>query len=348
MKEVRVGIVGMGIGRANAMALARNPRCQVVALCDLVPARMEDIAEQLPENPPLRFTDYKTMCTHPEVDAVFVGTPNQWHVPVALEAIGHDKHVLVTKPLADAVEPAAELVAAAEASGVVNMMSLSTRFAPQVQYLGRLARAGVFGEIYYAKARSIRRRGIPNWNLGFIRKGGGAFRDMGVHYLDSAWWIMGLPTPVSVAGVAGAKFGPRGEGYFGPGPELTPDYWSQYDSDDYGGGLIRFANGAGLIIESFWASHQLPELQMELFGTEAGATLHPLTVFKTVDGELQNMTVEMPEDHRAAWQNVADHFVACMLDGVECRAPLRHGLEVQRMMEGLLTSAETGQQINFR
>ncbi len=345
MTEVRVGIVGMGIGATNAMALARNPRCRVIALCDLMPERMEEVAAQLPQNPPLRFTDHKAMCAHPEVDAVFVGTPNQWHVPVALEAVRHDKHVMVTKPLADAVQPAEELVTVAEASGVVNMMSLSTRFAPQVQYLGHMAQAGSFGEIYYAKARSIRRSGIPNWSLGFIQKGGGAFRDMGVHCLDAAWWIMGLPAPVSVTGVAGAQFGPRGEGYFGPGPELTREYWSQYAADDYGGGLVRFANGAGLIIESFWASHQRPELQIELFGTAAGATLSPLTIFKTVNGNHRNVEVEMPENDRAAWQNIANHFVACILDGAACRAPLRHGLQVQRMMEGLLTSAATGQQV---
>ncbi len=347
MNEVRVGIVGMGIGATNAMALAHNPRCQVVALCDLLPERMEDLAARLPQDPPLRFTDHGEMCAHSEVDAVFVGTPNQWHVPVALEAIRNDKHVMVTKPLADAVRPAQDLVAAAEASGVVNMMSLSTRFAPQVQYLGHMSQAGSFGELYYVKARSIRRSGIPNWNLGFIQKGGGAFRDMGVHYLDAAWWIMGLPTPISVSGVAGAKFGPRGQGYFGSGPDLKKEYWHQYDSDDYGGGLIRFSNGAGLIIESFWASHQQPELQIELFGTEAGATLHPLKIFKTVNGVHQNVDVEMPESDRASWQNIADHFVACILDGLECHAPLRHGMEVQRMMEGLLTSAQTGQQVKL-
>lgn len=337
----------MGIGRNNALALANNPRCQVIALCDLLPERMAKIAPMLPEDPPLRFTDYKDLCMHPEVDAVFVGTPNQWHVPVALEAIRNDKHVMVTKPLADALEPAVELVAAAEASGIVNMMSLSTRFAPQSQYLGQLAQSGFFGELYYAKARSIRRRGIPNWNLGFIQKGGGAFRDMGVHYLDASWWIMGLPRPVSVSGAAGAKFGPRGEGYFGPGPEPAKSYWSQYDSDDYGGGLIRFANGASLLIESFWASHQRPELQIELFGTEAGAILHPLTLFKTCGGNLQDIVVEMPEEDRASWQNIADHFVACILDGVECQAPLCHGMQVQKMMEGLLTSAKTGQQVDL-
>lgn len=347
MDRVRVGIVGMGIGRPNAMALAANPRGHVMALCDLVPERMEMLASMLPERPPLFFTDYRKMCASPEIDAVFVGTPNQLHVPVALEAIRRDKHVLVTKPLADAVAPAAELVAMAEASGLVHMMSLSTRFHPHVQYLGTLARDGEFGEIYYARARSIRRLGIPSWNLGFIQQGGGAFRDMGVHYLDAAWWIMGLPEPVAVTGVAGAKFGPRGQGYFGRELPVAEEYWSQFAADDYGGGLIVFANGAGLIIESFWASHQQPERQIELFGTEAGAALHPLTLYRTVRGEQQNIRIDSDVDSEVAWERVAEHFLTCIQDGLECQAPLRHGLQVQRMMEALLTSAEQGRQIEL-
>src|SRR5690554_2201114 len=124
MKEVRVAIVGMGIGKNNGRAIAANPRGRVVALCDLDESRMDEFAAELPE-PVKKYTDYKAMCKDPEIDAVFVGTPNQWHVPVALEAVRNDKHVLVTKPLADSEEAAATLVEAAEAAGVVNMMSLS-------------------------------------------------------------------------------------------------------------------------------------------------------------------------------------------------------------------------------
>lgn len=347
MNEVRIGIIGMGIGRTNGMALAANPRCRVNALCDLLPERMEQVAAQLPELPELRFTDYKEICASPEVDALFVGTPNQWHVPVALEAVRQGKHVMVTKPLADGVAPAQDLVQAAEAAGIVNMMSLSTRFAPRVQYLGQLSHQGQLGDVYYARARSVRRRGIPDWSLGFIQKGGGAFRDMGVHYLDAAWWIMGMPEPAWVTGVAGAQFGPRGQGYFGFQEQVPQEYWSQFAADDYGGGIIRFANGAGLIIESFWASHQKPELQIELFGTEAGATLEPLTLFQTEGGKERNVAIDLPPDKDQAWQNVADHFVACILDGQACQAPLRHGLEVQIMMEGLLESSAQGHPVDF-
>ncbi len=349
MNQVRCAIVGMGIGRSNGRALAANPRGRVVALCDLAPERMEDFGRELPEAVKF-YTDYKEMCRDDEIDAVFVGTPNQWHVPVALEAVKQGKHVMVTKPLADSEEAARELVAAAEAAGVVNMMSLSTRFAEDVRYLARLAQDGEFGEVYYARARSIRRSGIPDWSLGFIQAGGGAFRDMGVHVLDAAWWLLGaangkLPRPVGVMGVSGARFGPRGQGYwdFQPQPE---EFYTQYAADDYAGGFIRFENGIGLQVESFWASHQPEEVQIELFGAEAGAQLRPIKLYKTVNHAPQDISVELPGGP-TPWDNIAAHFIACILDGVECQAPLRHGLIVQEMMEALLKSAETGQEVRL-
>ncbi len=344
MKEVRAAIVGMGIGRPNGLAIARNPRGRVVALCDLVEERMEDFAKELPE-PVKMYTDYKEMCKDPEIDAVFVGTPNQWHVPIALEAVRQGKHVLVTKPLADSVEAAAKLVEAAEASGVVNMMSLSTRFGAPSRYLGELARKGFFGELYYARARSVRRSGIPAWNLGFIQKGGGAFRDMGVHVLDAVWWLLGMPKPMSALAVSGAKFGPRGLGYWNW--EVPPrDVYTQFAADDYAGGFIRFEGGIGVQVESFWASHQPEDFQIELFGTEAGAKLSPLSLYRTENGAPQDIAVNLPKGPEV-WDVIAGHFIDCILDGVPCEAPLRHGLIVQQMMEAILESAETGSEVRI-
>ena len=162
MDEVRIAIVGMGIGRPNAMALDANRRGRVVALCDLIEDRMTGLAKSL-KGPVKTYTDYQAVCQASDVDAVFVGTPNQWHVPVGLEAVRNGKHVLVTKPLADSETAARQLVDQAEDSGVVNMMSLGHRFGDACQHLGQLVKQGYFGELYYAKARSFRRNGIPIW-----------------------------------------------------------------------------------------------------------------------------------------------------------------------------------------
>ena len=346
MDEVRTCVVGMGIGRANGRAIYNNPRGRVTAVCDIIEWKMHDYAKELPEEVKY-YIDYKEMCQDPDIDAVMVATPNQVHVPVAMEAIKNGKHVLCTKPLAHAAEPARELVAVAEASGLVNMMSLGMRFSDQVLYMGDLIQQGELGEIYYARARSMRRSGIPDWNVDFIKEGGGGFRDMGVHVLDVAWWLLGMPKPVSVTGVAGAKFGPHGEGYwnFRQAPD---EYWEQYDADDFGGGFIRFDNGVGMQVESFWAGHHGHkfETQVDLFGTEAGAQLRPLTIYKTVHGMPQDIAVKPPEGPKG-FGRVANHFIDCILDGVECQAPLRHGLIVQEMLEALLKSGLTGEEIRF-
>jgi predicted dehydrogenase len=163
--------------------------------------------------------------------------------------------------------------------------------------------------------------------------------------LDAAWWLLGMPKPVSATGVSGAKFGPRGQGYWRY-RQPADTFHSQYAADDYAGGLIRFEDDVGLQVESFWASHQPDELQIELFGTEAGARLRPLTLYRTVQGAPQDIAVDLPEGPKV-WDHIAAHFIACILDGVPCQAPLRHGLIVQEMMEALLKSAETGQEVRL-
>lgn len=350
-KRVRFGIVGLGIGRVQGNAIARNPRGQVTAICDIVPEKMDDYARQLAELDPAghaevkKYVHYADLCADPEVDAVFVGVPNQLHVPVGLAVVRAGKHILCTKPLSDSEAAAYELVQAAEASGCVHMMSLALRFDAPVQWLGEQARDGRFGKLYYARAHSVRRSGIPDWGAHFVQEGGGAFRDMGVHLLDAAWWLLGCPQPVSVLGVSGAHFGPRGVGYweFHPSP---PDFAAQYRADDFGSGLIRFDNDAAIQVESFWASHQPEEMQITLFGTEAGARLHPVTIYRTEGGSPSDAAVKVlnrPE----GFDRIAAHFLECVLDGVPSQAPLRHGLIVQRMLEGVLQSAKQGGEVRL-
>jgi predicted dehydrogenase len=165
-----------------------------------------------------------------------------------------------------------------------------------------------------------------------------------VHVLDAAWWLAGCPEPETVLGVAGARFGPRGEGYW-QFHRVAPELAAQYAADDYGAGLIRFTNGAAIQVESFWASHQPEEFQIELFGTEGGARLDPPTLYRTLDGRPADTALSPPEVD--GFDGVAAHFLACVLDGADCPAPLRHGLTVQRMLEAVLASARTGREVRL-
>ena len=85
---------------------------------------------------------------------------------------------------------------------------------------------------------------------------------------------------------------------------------------------------------------------MELFGTEAGAKLNPLTVYRTQDDQTHDLTPE-PEEKMGSWDRIANHFIECILDGTPCEAPLRHGLTVQKMMEAILKSSEIGEAVSI-
>lgn len=343
-KKLRVCIVGLGIGKANARGIAKHPNAEIVALCDIIAPKMDAFEKELGHDVK-KYDNHKEMCKDSEIDAVFVGVPNQDHVPVALDVVRADKHVMVTKPLADNERAARKLVEVADKAGVVNVMSLNHRFSPASQYLLKKARDGFFGDIYYARARSVRRNGIPAWNLGFIMKGGGAFRDMGVHVIDNSWALMGRPNPVTVTGVSGANFGPKGLGYSRQYPKSV---WKKYDSDDFAAGLIRFDNGASMSVESHWASHQPPEIKIELFGTKAGAQVHPPTIYTTEDGVESATKVDLEMRGAAAWDNVGKHFVDVCLGIRPNEAPLIDGLRVQQMMEAVLKSAQTGREIRIK
>jgi len=102
----------------------------------------------------------------------------------------------------------------------------------------------------------------------------------------------------------------------------------------------------GLQIESFWASHQPSEFQMELFDTEAGAKFKPLMDYRCNDDKEKDIKFR-PTERMKSWDRIADHFINCILDRIDCKAPLRRGLIAQKMMGGLLRSAEIGCPVTF-
>lgn len=356
MNKVKTAIVGMGIGRVNGKAIENNPRGEVVALCDLVEERMEEFQQQLDKKVKF-YNDYRKLCSDSGIDAVFVGTPNQNHVEIAREVIRSGKHLLITKPLADSLENAQKLVEEVKGadSKLVAMMSLSTRFHPACIFLSEEAERGEFGELYYAKASSIRRDGIPlgycdlhpeetDPDIGFIQKGGGALRDMGVHVLDAAWSLLGRPKPLGALGVSGAKFGPEGEKFW---EEVEKNIKERYNTDDYSGGFIRCEGGVGIQVESFWASHHPEEFRVEIFGTEAGASLRPPELYKSKNGSLQNIDIKM-KTSKSSWDIIAEKFINSILDGEENPAPIKQGYQVQKMLEAVLESSKKGKEVKIK
>lgn len=131
------------------------------------------------------YADYKEMLAKERLDAVSVCTPNLFHAPATLAALEAGCHVLCEKPPAMNPAEVRAMDAAAEKAGKIFMVGLCMRFHPEVEMAKRFVDGGALGEIYAARVRAVRRRGIPAWGVFTNKKlqGGGPMIDIGVHML---------------------------------------------------------------------------------------------------------------------------------------------------------------------
>ncbi len=278
---LRVAVVGAGFiaTQGHLPMLKRRDDAEIVALVEVNAERGRSVAQQF--GIPATYTDYEAMLREVQPDLVLIGTPNSLHAPQTLAAIEAGAHVLVEKPMALSAADAQRMADAARAAGRVLTIGLHNRYRTEMDYLKNLIAAGELGDIYYGKISLIRRRGIPGFGSWFTNKdlaGGGAIMDIGVHMVDLALWLMGSPTPVSAMGVTYAEFGPRaralgGWGIDAPPPGVVPA-GARFDVDDLAAGMVRFDNGATLIVDVAWAGYAASEERLQLLGTEGGAEVH--------------------------------------------------------------------------
>jgi len=334
-KKVRVGIIGTGIGNAHRGGFDKLDNVEIIGLVDLDEKRGKAVAKEW--EVPNSFTNHEDLLNLKGLDAVTVGTPNAFHASVAIDALKAGKHVMCEKPMAATLAEAEKLAKIAKKSDKVFMMGFNNRYRGDTTYLKKIIDSGELGEMYYGKTGWVRRHGAPGAGGWFTTKalsGGGPLIDLGVHALDLTWWLMGKPKPVSVDGSVFYKLA-KGE-MERIGAKGT------YDVEDAAVAHVRFENGAAIMIEASWILH-IPKEQFycSISGTEGGATVEP--DFRIVQVKLDqpvDVTPQAPSvnGHEA---EIA-HFVDCIITGREPISTADDGLNVQKMLDGIYRSSETG------
>jgi predicted dehydrogenase len=272
------------------------------------------------------------------IDAVSVCLPNFLHAPVSLDALRAGLHVICEKPPGMNAREARRMAAAAKAGGLTLQYALSQRFGGAARLAKDYIDKGELGEIYYGRAVYHRRRGIPlgtqSWFVNKKLSGGGALIDIGVHALDCAWWLMGTPRPVSVSGNTYQKFGhvvPKG---------------AKFDVDDSGFGLIKFDNGAILVLECSWALNLPGNNAIQVAGTKGGAELNPMKIYMERDGIQLDVSPEVPGADAFAGQT--GHFIECIQ---KKKTPLmsgEQGVQLMQMLDAIYKSASSGKEVRIR
>ena len=271
LKVVVVGCGGIGTGK-HLPALSQVPEVSLVGLCDIVPERADKAQADFAPKAKV-YTDYKKMFDELKPDVVHVCTPNRSHCEITIDALANGSHVMSEKPMAKSAADAQKMMDAYKKSGKLLTVGYQNRYRPDSQYLHAACAAGELGEIYFAKAHAIRRRGVPTWGvfLNEYEQGGGPLIDIGTHSLDLTLWMMNNYKPKMVVGSVYKKLGHDCDSgnIFGP--------WDpkEYTVEDSAFGYIVMEDGATIFLESSWALNLLDQSEAltTLCGTKAGADM---------------------------------------------------------------------------
>ena len=206
---------------------------------------------------------------------------------------------------------------------------------------------GRLGKIYHAKATFVRSRGIPvgigDWFTEKQRSGGGALIDIGVHALDSVWYLMGTPRPVSVSAQVFRNF-----------EHLVKV--PVFDVEDAAYAFIRFENGAVVHLETSWAAN-LPDdipprkyfgrelINSIVYGTKGSVQLNPLSVFEDRQGELVSVPLEAKQDEPNGFALQLRNFVESISGAAEPVNNADQAVALMEMIDAIYASSSAGREV---
>lgn len=364
-RRIGVGMIGYAfMGRAHSHAwrnVARvfdvplEPSMEVV--CGRSSDAVADAAAKL--GWASHETDWRRVIDRDEVGLVDVSTPGDSHAEIAIAALEAGKHVLCEKPLANTLEEAEAMAAAAKASGVRAMVAFNYRRVPAVELARRLIANGHLGEIRHVRAVYLQDwivdPGFPLvWRLQREFAGSGALGDIGAHIVDLGQHLLG-DRVASVSGMTETFVKERPlPGGAGRG-EVTVDDAALF--------VARFSGGAvGTFEASRFATGRKNGLRIEVNGSVGSLVfdlerLNELELYEAGDtpGFRRVLVTESdhpwvgawwPPGHVLGWEHTFTHQARDLLhaiaDGTDCAPTFADGLQVQRVLDAVLRSSETG------
>ena len=343
MTKLRMGVVGMGMGKGHALGFQAHPGAELAALCDVDEERLWLVGNELGVGE--RYTDAGEMFSQAGLDAVGIAVPNKFHASLTIAALDQGLHVLCEKPMAMSVAEAESMNAAAARAGRNLMIDFSHRFTDSAAALKRQVEAGAVGGIYFGRTIWHRRRGVPGFGGWFgieELSGGGPLVDLGVHMLDLAMWFMDYPEPIAVSGSIYSEIA----------PVLAAREGKQFDVEDLACGLVKFAGGATLIVESSWAVNLEPPetIAVNLCGDKGGLSYRHAPggwvaeIYSDEEGDLYTRKLDR---RTGPTPSAYSDFVDSILENRPPLATGDHGLKAMKIIEGIYRSSRSGEEIRY-
>lgn len=185
-KALKIGMIGIGVGGAEILpAMEAMDGIELVAGADVVAATLERFQERYPGT--RTYLSAEELCKDPNVEAVWVSSPNRFHAEHSILAANHGKHVVVEKPMAISLAEAERMVEAADKNGVKLMAGHTRAFTLPVRAMRKVIESGKYG-----KMRALNIWAYSDWMLRprtadelDVNQGGGIPYRQGPHQVDT-------------------------------------------------------------------------------------------------------------------------------------------------------------------
>jgi predicted dehydrogenase len=333
----------MGSAHARMILSGAIGRCELTALCDVVPAQMAKISGNAK-----RFAHSRDMIRSGEIDAILIATPHYDHTTIGIEALKAGLHVLVEKPISVHKADCERLIAAHTNERQVFAAMFNQRTDPHYRKVKRLIEAGELGELTrvswlitnWFRSEAYYARG--EWRATWAGEGGGVLLNQCPHQLDLIQWMFGMPRRVT--------------GFCSLGK------YHNIEVEDEVTAYLEYPNGAtGVFVTS---TGELPGTnRLEVCGNKGRLTVE--------DGRIVFLRNEIPTDEYNrttqesfrkpdTWEvnipaegyggqhkEVLQNFVDAILDGVPLIAPAREGIHSVELGNAMLFSGLLGKPVDM-
>ena len=272
MRKLKIGMIGIGVGGAEILpAMDSMDAIDLVAGADVVQTTLDRFKERYPATK--TYLDAQKLCDDPDVEAVWVSSPNRYHAEHAIMSARAGKHVVVEKPMATSLEEAGRMVEAAEKHNVRLLAGHTRAFIHPIRGMRKIINSGRHGEL-----RALNIWSYSDWMLRprtadelDVNQGGGIPFRQGPHQIDTVrllgggmlrsvraqvgWWMKERSIPgyysafMEFENGVPATIVHNGYGYF-MGAELVPWGEDRQVYDAAGRAAIREALRSGTRDES--------------------------------------------------------------------------------------------------
>ncbi|MDN3622773.1 Gfo/Idh/MocA family protein [Methylobacterium isbiliense] len=333
--DKRVGFAVVGLGRLSLEellpAFGQTRKARLAALMSGTPDKARLVAAQYGVRPEAvyGYDGWDALAKNPDVQAVYIVTPNGLHRDHVLAAAGAGKHVLCEKPMANSAAEARAMIDACATAGVKLMIAYRCQYEPYNREVVKLVRSGRYGRAKLVEAVNTQTMSLPEqWRMRQALAGGGALPDIGLYCLNGVRALTG-EEPVSVqAQIQSAD---------------DPLYREVEETVAF---TLRFPSGLIAQCATSYGTHETRSLKVQAEG--GGIDLQNAFAYegqRLILHHREGRAEAREERALAAHDQFAleiDHMASCILENRTPRTPGEEGLQDQILMEAIYEAARTG------